>query len=365
MPNDNVADTEIDLAKVLQDTEERMSADSDPSPESAPSDTEKLDTEVVAEGNGEGDTTEETEPAVTGEEAAAATEQTPQDVPVDDTTKRGFIPTARHEQAVKNAREKGKEEARQELSWATKFTPEQVERIPNVMRTWEDMNTNPVDFTVRLIREIHQGGMDLAPIRALFGAAPAAVTENSDLELPDADLVNDKGEKVAYSVKAMKAFADKLTGHVLSKLGPDRQYIQARREQDEKTAAEQAKKDRAITETTETLTEAQASWPKFTENFEDIRNTVASMDQKVRQRLGVYGTLRTAYLEVLAKKVYPGTQQQAESKVLANLQRKARTSNGSATPNGAAGPGKGTPKDAEMSEDELAKTLERRMAVSS
>lgn len=236
----------------------------------------------------------------------------------------GPVPADRHMAAVKNARDKGKEEGAAEANakygWLQGVDEKGARTAFGIA---SQLLSDPLSFVQRLAGEL---GLTVAK-------AGAPKTEEEEA-FPTADLVGDGGVK-AYSEAAVLKIIDINNRKLEAKLnGTLKPVLDARQKQkDDEDRAAVVSDAKATIDAA--LTEAR-KLPHFTkENEPAILTVLQGIPVEQRKQMGVVGALYYAYNLFLKDKVFPTIDTAAEERVRDSFKKKAAASVG-ATP-GASG----------------------------
>lgn len=236
----------------------------------------------------------------------------------------GEAPEHRIEAAVRNARK----EILDQLSWAQKYKPEDVEQATQMLAA---LNADPRGFLARLAAEL----------------------ETEDPPDPEPDLQSEDGKKKAYSTDAMKKIIAnverRLTRQLEARFGPALEYTEQAKTKEE--VAAKVAEGRAIA--SEALTQAR-TMPHFKENEVEISKTLAAMNPAYRRRIGSVAALHVAYNHVLTTKVIPSLKLNGEQEAIDGFRKSANASAGQVQP-GAGSTGKPVLKEGDV--DGLARHL--------
>lgn len=239
--------------------------------------------------------------------ATAPTQQQPAPVNADPQSARGAIPYDRHEQALKNARDKATAEVMQRFAWANNLDPKAVQRAIGLVQR---LDGDARSFHKQLAEELEAQNED---------------DPQPDYQTPD-------GKKV-YSAeamgKAMKALENRLRREIMGTVQP----LLSEREK-----AEEAKKTEAAqTEQRQNIAGALAharTLPLFTkENEPAISKEMEALPKATVDRIGVISAMYLAYANFVAKNQHRLTTE-AQGQVHEDLRRKAAAASGQVTPGG-------------------------------
>jgi hypothetical protein len=207
------------------------------------------------------------------------------------------------------------------------------------------MMADPREFAYALLAEL---GEDI-------GGGQADGDGVDELVDPEPDLVSQDGAKRAYSadtVRALLANAEqRLTRRLTGEMRPALEYAE-RGAQGERMAALRAE---AQTTARDALTAARML-PHFKENEPAISKVLASIDPRIRQRVGSVAALYMAYNKVLADTVLPNLSTVTRDATVAEMTRSAAAGASTVGTHAAAGT-KPVLRDGDV--DGLARHMER------
>ena len=265
-------------------------------------------------------------------QAAAAIGQPAKPVPAQPSAK-GPIPFDAHETALKNAREKARQEAVQEYAWANGVDPTVAQRALALAKR---LDTDPRAFARQLQAELE---------------------EDPESSFPKADIKTANGIE-AYSAQAMQKFADALRKQLMQEMSGQLKPIMDEREKAQQAAEKKRVTDAAIAEGRTVIKDAIAharTLPLFNEHDKAISAKLGEISPETRSRVGLVAAMYMAYAAVLAEQVGKAKAAGGEE-TLTDLKRKAQAGAGNVTPGGpVAAQGKQRPKNPQ----ELAAHMER------
>lgn len=231
----------------------------------------------------------------------------------------GFIPTDRHQAAVRNARE----EALKPYAWAKELSdagmkPEEVKAAVSLLTR---LRSDPDAFWKQLGSELGGG-----------------TTTEPEETMPEADLVSQDGKVKAFSdaalIKALGVQEKRLLKQFRTEMKPLMEFHSS-----EMTARQRQDFDARTQRTAQSALKRAESLPHFTENKVAIAETMAALHEsspELLDEVGPAALLLMAYNQVLQEKVFPTIGKTSETKVLDDLKRKAATT-GSIHPGGGGG----------------------------
>lgn len=219
----------------------------------------------------------------------------------------GDAPESRIEAAVRNARDK----VREEYAWATAYGGQ--EQISQAVQRWQRLNANPVEFLTSLAKET---GYKVVPIDEPASSGPPPL---ADLVDPEPDLRAEDGTK-AFSDKAMRVLVknetERLRRQLVEEMAPALQFATEGRQQAQQAELRNSARDFVARSYGEV-----SRLPHF--NRERVAAEYSALTEAQRVEMGTHGALMTAYTNDLVKRVLPtlGSSQQAAT--IEDLRRSA------------------------------------------
>lgn len=280
-----------------------------------------------------GSTGDTTQKPVTGNDGATTgtTAQPTAEGQADTTANRGPIPLDRHEAAVRNAREKGRQEAETRFAWAKNLSPSAVKDVPLGLQLVNGWRTDGAQL-VRTLAE--QMGMTVVP-KGRQGQPPAEESFDPDLETQD-------GKVKAFSAERVRALLTSEIDRVRAEMRGEMQPLVERHRTEQERQADGERRAAARQTSTNTLTHMR-TLEGFTEHEAEIKQRLIDLPAETRQEMGAIGALYHVYTQVLSEKVLPSFGAQAEQRVREANSKKAVASRGSTHPTDAGGTGGKSP----------------------
>lgn len=232
---------------------------------------------------------------------------------------KGPIPFDAHETALRNAREKTRQEVMKEFAWANGVDPVVAQRH---LALGKRLDTDARTFAKQLQAELAESEPDNA--------------------LPDPDIKTANGV-TAYSAQAMGKIVEQIRNQVMREVKGQIQPFVDERTQAQQRAEQQQRTAAAVEAGRTVIKEGIAharTLPHFTEHEKAISAKLGEIAPEVRSQVGLVGAMYMAYAAVLAELVGKATTAGAES-TITDLRRKANAGGGNASPGGpVAGAGK-------------------------
>lgn len=249
---------------------------------------------------------------------------------------RGPIPFERHEAALKNARE--------EFKWAQELTASGLkpDEVKAGVALLIKLRTDPAAFWKQLGEE------------GKFGQPAGETEKEPTFEYPSPDLASADGKVKAFSgdavLKALEVQEKKLIHQFQKEMRPLIEFHSS-----EMTRQQQTEFTAQVKRTSDAALKRAEALPHFKDHKAAIADKLAAVAPEVLAEIGPIGALFEAYHAVLAEKVYPTIESDAEKRVRENYGKKA-AGGGGIPPNGGGGDAKPVVLDGP---DALAKHMER------
>lgn len=266
-----------------------------------------------AETPAEGATTADTpaQALKTGSEGATpdATAQAVTDGTSAATEKPGYIPQARHDAVLKNARRDTEAAVRKEYG---NLKPQQLNAAWKIAR---EVQADPEAFYHKLGESL---GISRQPATESRLAASIASLEPA---------LRSEDGKTAYTADQVKELLTSHAGEtraaVMQELKPLLQFFTS-----ESGRREQEATSRQTAATADTVLKTAEALPYFKENKAAIGAKLKEMEPGLKKQLGAVGAMYHAYNSVLQESVYPNMDKSAEERVRASFAKKAAASGG-------------------------------------
>lgn len=257
---------------------------------------------AAAESASSADTASRPATPVSGSPAAAIRQPGSGVTPPPAPDAKGPIPFDRHEAAIRNART----EVENRFGWAKDLNPEEAKQA---LKLLADLRRDPRAFSAELGRLL----------------TPAGAKQAADL-FPDGDLVSQDGKK-AYSVDAMRAFAEVLKRQILADVQPLIQPLADDHRTRQEREHQQTVRAQSTSIATQALDTARAL-PHWKDNEPAIIEKMQQFPVELRNQIGPVAAMYQCYSQVLAEKVFPNYDAQAQASVQESNRRKAASSQG-------------------------------------
>lgn len=218
----------------------------------------------------------------------------------------GPIPFDRHQSILDNTRK----EVEGRYGWAKDMNPEDAKLALQLLG---EIRTDPRKFYGELSQRLG--------VQQPQTGAPEKTED--PLAFPQPELVAQDGKTRAYSDRQIVQIADIIKKQVLGELRPVTEFYESETES-RQAAAVQAEAKAIVTP----VMEHARTLPHFKDNEELIKAEFLKTPPALRAQIGPVAAMYRAYNTVLAAKVFPTVNADAEKKVRETNQRKVATSQG-------------------------------------
>lgn len=223
-----------------------------------------------------------------------------------------------YDRIITNARNKAAADAMAPLAWAKDLKQEDVTGAVTLFR---EIQADPKAWALGLLEEM--------------GIQPPAAPAEEELVDPDPDYTDPTGKEQFYSGKTVKQLLQNMEKRLTRQFQPALTAAEKQAQNDRMQAERESVQREATSTATEVMSILKQD-PRFEANKAELASALKAVDPTVRKRIGTIATLFMCWNKVIAEKVLPNAERNAEKRLSDDLTRQAAVSVGSVVPGGGA-----------------------------